>query len=258
MPPLSDGGVAGLFQIPSWAPPCSTQCSTGNYWACVGSVSWPTPKSSTTTIHFNAWRYPGQNKPLSGLPIRVCNFGDVTCAAGLTDGTTDPDGVVPLSFPNASLTSAYGVNGYLQIDPGDAGIAPYLYFWGFPLSETDWLRAYFAFESPADLQNGAQLIGQSLDPNKGSVIAVVSDCLGYTSADVSVTLSGEDAGNVVGINPEGAPVTDSTGIVIFLNVSPGLTELTATPSALGKPSSKVSAYVRAGTVTGVLMYPTPL
>jgi hypothetical protein len=51
--------------------------------------------------------------------------------------------------------------------------------------------------------------------------------------------------------------TDYTGSIACLNVPIGSIQLTATPTGLGKPSSTVTAYVRAGAVTGVLLHPTP-
>jgi hypothetical protein len=43
----------------------------------------------------------------------------------------------------------------------------------------------------------------------------------------------------------------------LLQVRSGSLDLTAFPIALGNPSSTVTAYVQAGAVTGVLLYPTP-
>jgi hypothetical protein len=51
--------------------------------------------------------------------------------------------------------------------------------------------------------------------------------------------------------------TDYTGAMACVNVPTGSIQLTATPIALEKPSSTVTAYVRAGAVTRVLLYPTP-
>jgi hypothetical protein len=222
-------------------------------------VSWPIPKFATTGIDFVALRYPGEVTPIPGLNVRVCSNGDVTCASpGLGEGVTDTSGQVSLRFANAN-TATGGVNGYLQIDPGDSGILPYLYFWGFPLSEKEWLRAYWGLQTLADWQSAAQSVGISMDPERGMIVAFVSDCLNNGAANVSVTLSNQDAGAVesnFGGTMNGP--TDSTALAIFNNVPVGSTEVTATPVALGRPSSKATVYVRKGTVTVVLLYPTPL
>ena len=248
-----------MFQPLPWTAACSTQCASGANWTCVGHVSWPIPKFATTGIDFVALRAPGEVTPIPGLHVRVCNGGDLTCASpGLDESDTDPSGRVHLQFANAN-TATGGVDGYLQIDPGDSGVLPYLYFWGFPLSEKDWLRAYFGFETLADWQSAAQSAGISMDPERGMIVAFVVDCLLVGAANVSVTLSNQDAG-VVESNFGGTlnGPTDSTALAIFNNVPVGVTEVTATPIALGRPSSKVAVYVRKGTVTAVLLYPTPL
>jgi hypothetical protein len=54
-----------------------------------------------------------------------------------------------------------------------------------------------------------------------------------------------------------AGATPQNGQATFLNVPPGLVTLTATPLALGKPSSVEVVNVVAGTFTGVYMVPTP-
>ncbi len=52
--------------------------------------------------------------------------------------------------------------------------------------------------------------------------------------------------------------TSSAGVGGFLNVPPGLYTVTATPLSLGKPASQIFVNVQAGTITGALMFPTPM
>jgi|HubBroStandDraft_1064217.scaffolds.fasta_scaffold185780_2 hypothetical protein len=54
-----------------------------------------------------------------------------------------------------------------------------------------------------------------------------------------------------------ATETISNGVVSFIDVPPGLLKLTATPKALGKPSSTFTVNVAKGTLTEVGMFPTP-
>ncbi len=51
--------------------------------------------------------------------------------------------------------------------------------------------------------------------------------------------------------------TGQSGTVVFANVPAGDTTITATPLALGTPSSQVTVTVHPGTITAALMYPTP-
>ena len=52
-----------------------------------------------------------------------------------------------------------------------------------------------------------------------------------------------------------ATQTDGSGLGGFVNVPPGAVTVTATPIALGKPSSKRTVLVRAGTFTGFYLLP---
>ena len=62
-----------------------------------------------------------------------------------------------------------------------------------------------------------------------------------------------------GIGAPALTATDSTGVVFFTDVPAGTVHLTATPGSLGgKASSTVTVNVRAGWITGVTMFPTPV
>jgi hypothetical protein len=226
----------------------------------VGHVTWPPPKAPTTTVHFTALSYPGQDSPIPGLPVRACGSSDPTCQTTWVDkGQTDESGGVTLIVPNyASTVSPDGFQGYLRIDPGDSGIMPYLYFWGFPFSEMTIRRLHYAFETTQEFQSIAASVSVRPDGQKGHIFVIAYDCLGNAAPGVTFTLSDVDAGgsefNLDSV--AGAP-TNSTGIAGIYNVSPGAMVITATPTALGRPASRESILVEPGVVTGVLMYPTP-
>jgi hypothetical protein len=117
--------------------------------------------------------------PVPGLQVRVCNYGDLVCQPpGLAEGVTDPSGQVSLGpFKNASRRTNAGVNGYLEIDSGDSGVLPTLFFRGFPLSEKEWLHTYRGFETLNAYQSGWQSAGVTVDPDEEMLVAVVWDCL---------------------------------------------------------------------------------
>jgi|HubBroStandDraft_6_1064221.scaffolds.fasta_scaffold143327_2 hypothetical protein len=258
VPPISDGGPdPGTFAGAPWITNCATQCATGGYWACVGHVSWPRPKVTTTTITFHTWDYPMQTSPLGGLDVKVCRASDTYCDSPITDGTTNDAGTVPLTFPTIDNVTGFGLNGYLQIDSSTMSVVPYLYYWGFPLSERQW-PAYYYLEAPDYFTMTNALIDVTPDPSRGYVFAVAYDCLSNAAPGVMITAGAPDAG-VQAFDINGTPnaPTDVTGVIGLYNVPAGLTEVTATPLVLGRASSKVSVSVRPGTISAVLLFPTP-
>ena len=97
------------------------------------------------------------------------------------------------------------------------------------------------------------------DPARGYVAAAVFDCQGgATAPGVAITLDTADA-RTRGFTPSlvAATATDNSGSSFFRLSRAGNLLVTATPSAVGKVASKVTAIVRAGASTVVLMYPTP-
>jgi hypothetical protein len=225
-------------------------------------VSWPSKKSPTATIDFRALSYPGLS-PLGGVDVRVC--AQVDCGS-FGSATTDPSGLAQITFSNENpvgTSVTLGLNGYLQVEPGDAGanILPYLVYWGFPFSESEW-HSNFILLSPQTFQTAVSSIPVtppvSVDLSKGHVQALVYDCLGSPAPDVTVTL--ENQAGAIETDDNGTPnaATGGAGFVFFDNVAPGANLVTATPKDLGTPSSKVPISVLPGYITAVFMFPTPL
>jgi hypothetical protein len=243
---------------------CSTQCGTGGYWECVGKVSWPSPKpSTTTTIHF--WvRDAISQSAIEGVQVSLCSSNDFVCAPPLQAGTTGATGEVSLPFLQATATA--GLDGYLTI-AADAGYLPEPNYWGFPLTESQWFT-YEVFLTPGA---GAQLRkgfgAPPADPNRGTVWVWVFDCLGDLAPGVKVGVKAADYQTVPGTpeNGVGAPVTGASALVTFTNVPPGATTVTTEPLALdggiaGTVLVPVSVQGDSGVTAGtfVHVYPTPL
>jgi hypothetical protein len=167
-------------------------------------------------------------------------------------------------FPIGGSGNAPGPTGYLQFLGPSLSLVPYYYYWGFPLSQSQVYGARGLFTT-TDLEGVYQATGVTQQPSLGVVIVSVFDCQSQYASGVVVTLDSTDvdAGAIPSCWGEGAVMsqmtttTDYTGAIGCENVPTGAIQLTATPIALGKPSSTVTAYVRAGAVTGVLLYPTP-
>jgi hypothetical protein len=248
---------------------CATPCEVGGDWSCVGHVSWPSPQSPDATYHF--WvRDLEKSYPISGVTASVCNSPpsddpETPCAGALVTGMTNDAGFVELGpFPIGGSGNAPGLNSYLQFLGPSLSLIPYYYYWGFPLSQPQVYGTGGLFTT-TDAEGVYQGTGVTQHPNLGVVIVSVFDCQSQYAPGVVVTLDSTDvdAGAIPSCWGEGfvtsqmTTTTDYTGAIGCENVPTGAIQLTATPIALGKPSSTVTAYVRAGAVTGVLLYPTP-
>jgi hypothetical protein len=99
------------------------------------------------------------------------------------------------------------------------------------------------------------------DPNRGTVVVVTFDCLSVPAGGVHVALSTADSETTVldalTYVPT-APVTDSLGLLVFGNVPEGTFEATATPTVSGKAAATVGAFARAGAITEIVLWPTPM
>ena len=95
-------------------------------------------------------------------------------------------------------------------------------------------------------------------PSRGTVAAVAWDCLENVAPRVQITLNTADE-QTQSKDETGAQatVTGTGGVLYFYNVPAGPVNVTATPMALGKASSQVTASVRAGAVTTAYLAPTP-
>ncbi len=237
---------------------CATACATGNYWACVGRVNWPSPKASTCTVGYTVTNVAG-NAPVSGAPVEVCaptDFAD--CGAPLGSGTTDQNGSVALTVANKPDGAEHGLNGFMHITSPDFVTANN--YWGFPLVEASFPVLAGGVITPVDLQVAyAESVGAAPDPTLGTLFIAVLDCRFQSAPEVQVTLSPPGA-RTQGFSPTTftpATTTDSSGIIVFGYVPAGFTTITATPLALGRPSSQVTVNVVAGTTSLVEMPPTP-
>ena len=237
---------------------CAKACANGAVWQCAGNVSWPSPRSTTATIHFELRDYKS-GVSIPGASVSACDAVDIDCADPLGRGTSDPTGVASMLVTNAANTAGQlnlGVTGYLKVTSPDYG--PYYEFWGFPLSESD-LYIYGELSTPASQQQITAAVGVALEPSRGIVSVAVYDCAENPAAGVDVSLSSADS-STRSFSPASAETatTDDTAILIFLNVPVGHVQITAKPKALPGPSSVIGANVWAGAITQVFVLPSPL
>ena len=236
-------------------PSCATPCATGDYWACVGRVSWSPPNATNVMFDLTV-KDVGTGSAASGVDVAVCGPEDLNCTQPYASGQTNTTGQVLLTFQNVlSPTDKTGLNGYLQLT--SPSLAPFNVYWGSPLSEAHF-TTYAEVSTVAEIQQFFAGLNVKQDPGHGNLVATVVDCILQPAPGVQVTLSSADT-LTQEFNLTGSAVTetDGSGTVVFTNVPPGLVTVTATPSTTGKASSKSSVYVKTGVWTALTMFPTP-
>ncbi len=256
--PGPDGGTgASLFsQNPPIATPCSSACSWGADWSCVGRVDWPPATVGTGELTASVYDELSQ-APVGGALLKLCNTQDLTCATPFATATTGDAGVV-------TLTRA-PVQGPLlfYLDVSSPAIVPALAFDVFPVSEPRISIPVPTLPQVELTLLAAGIPGLTVNPQLGTVLVIAVDCRLSVAAGVQVSLTPTgSAGPFYFVNnlpsPE-ATATDPTGVVAFFNVpvSPTPLELTVTPQGLGLAAGKIAFFVRPGGVSEVYAVPTP-
>jgi hypothetical protein len=236
---------------------CYQACALGGQWFCVGSPALngfggPT-KMHLTIIDGIA------NGAIGDASVSACAPTSSQCIAFST-ATSAADGGVTLTV--APSAQGPGANGYLSIT--GAAVTQELFYWGFPLSESSYTQTVGTLTQMVTAELPA-LLGEPVDLTTHAVLAVTSTDCGNTVApgmQFKVTASGADAGVDLPVHyfAQGMPSptadrTDQQGIALVVNVPPGTVQVTATPVALGRPSSVVSGFVVAGAVTLMALPP---
>jgi hypothetical protein len=224
------------------------------------------------TLTLTVQSYFQEGVMLPGVDVALCDRQDVTCAHPKASGTTDPAGGVVLEFPNVANLSMLGLDAYLQLRTPDdaeaaAKIVPWLYYFGFPLSQPQ----YVATDSPSatlairvetidDANRLAASVGITYDPSAGYLIAIPTDCEFRRASGLRVTTdpSYPMVQTIYGLDRSNTSTDAVTGFASFVGLPAGSVDVIATPLALGnKPSSRETVNVRSGWTTAVTMLPTP-
>jgi hypothetical protein len=232
-------------------------------------VSWPTAKAercevTLKVVDFN--NFSMTNPPgVPGVVVRYCGGNDQYCSMPIAHGTTNPAGVATLDVGIRYMVNVGLTGNYFEVPPSssqDSGVdagseatLPELLFLGFPLSEAKYslvptIASDLAFiTDPFPVVNPAQLPSLVPTPGHGALVALIVDCNAEPTpaGEVTVTLSS---------SPGKMPLPFDN-LAIFQDLDPGYVTVTATPKALGKPSSSVPVQIRDGFFTGVILAPTP-
>jgi hypothetical protein len=233
---------------------CNAPCQS---FACIGSVSWPTPVSPTYTFKLSLSDFQ-TGSAVTGATVKVCATTDAACASPSAMYTVDSTGSAMVTAPSAPG----GLAGYIEIS--GTGIEPTLDFFAFPdpaavFGSATGINAYILSTSTFAQLTGAA--GITPDPTRGTLAFIADDCAGNSAAGVSVTASTSDASStttyvVGGIPSTTATATDPSGVGAIVNVPAGAATMSGKTSAGTKTGSQAILF-RAGAVTSTNVVPTP-
>ncbi len=253
---------------------CAPACAYGNYWACIGKVSWPTAESKQVDFTFPVVDL-FYSTPIPGEQLTVC--GDCPCTTAATQplgmGTTDEAGIATVRVNQPPTSTGQGLNGCVQVSSPTDATVPYYGYWGYPLSQpindprqgpastaTNVAAQSVQVFTPDELQAAAAFVDAGLIPGRGFVGAAVFDCLANATPGAQVTLDPADP-LVTTVYPGtgSGNATHGPGLEFLVNVSPGRYTVRAMPGPLdGGVSSVQTIRVDPDTTTAVGMFPTPM
>jgi hypothetical protein len=189
-----------------------------------------------------------------GAKVNACSFFDVDCATPLATGKTDPTGEAVLTINALPFTgyvevSADGYLTQLTFDRplvGDAGMQA-------------GLVTPAAFEGIVKAADSTK----SWDSKLGVVSLFMFDCFAIRAPGISYDVSKKDPSTwgfyfLNGFPHVDATQTDVAGWGGFNNVPTGQVDVSATRATTGEVVSSVGVLSRAGTITVVNLYPSPV
>jgi hypothetical protein len=233
---------------------CASTCGDGTTWTCAGHATWPL--ATAATISFELRVVDGTSgTPVAGAQVSVCPPLDDGCASPLSTGTTDANGMVPLTSTMVPFL------GYLQISAAGhwtdlSYTYPYLAESTAP--GVTFVDAIYSDDAIAGIASQLHL---PLDPSFGIIAATAFDCTASLAA--GVTFGGSGLGDAaapyyfVGATPTTAATATSLPSAAggFYDVAPGLVTFTASEN--GTQVATVAVLVRAQSLTQLELVPTP-
>jgi hypothetical protein len=248
-----------------------TACSVpaGNYWECVGHLSWRPVNAAFTTLETRVADNYGAG--VAGVDVAICDVNDVDCRMPWRVGRTDDAGLVTLQVP---LPNDHPGASFTKVSSSATSLTkvfPSYAFGAWPLTEARKIGSYGRINGDktgvpgvvvSEVDAAAQAAigsGITLDPMRAVVAVSVQDCLGVRAPGTEVTLSSADNLTVT-IDPSGAPippVTTSAGGLTFVNVPAGGTHVTAKLPGIGTLGT-FSVYIHPSSFHLIILRPTPL
>jgi hypothetical protein len=256
---LPDGG----FPFPSartssLAASCSSDCSWGADWSCVGNVHWPNPTEKPITFPSEVVDFVGQT-PIDDATVTLCNQLDPTCMSPLTTALPTGDAGT-ITFIRGSVSSPL----FMYFEIAAPTIVPTIGFDAYPISQQR-LTDEIIVLTPDELADLAGLGQVTLTDGLGSAAIEVVDCRLAQAPGVALVFSASSPTSklVYAANDSLDPTkraTDVTGTAVLFNapVTPTTPSITVTANVGGRPVATTSFFVRPGGDTEVYLPPTPL
>ena len=190
--------------------------------------------------------------PLKGHPVKACARDDGDCGAPLATETTDAAGKVSVTVPSGTD----GFDGYAMIT-GD-NVVPELLFPSPPVTMD--AEFFTGVATPNSLNLLSIIYGTTIDPSRGAVAAVMSDCDGK-SVGLTLDVGSADGCTVIGYAENQLPsadakATDASGVGFALNIPPGRPTLVSRDGN-GAVLGRTEILVKPSTLTAVSLRPTP-
>jgi hypothetical protein len=249
----ADASLLYVYGVATGA--CLAPCSIGEYWECAGHTTIPLAKSNKTTFTLQL-QSEVDASAVTTATVKACALSDPTCTSFVASGTTDSLGHVTLTLPMTQ--EPYGFGGYFDISAPT--FARYLLFLAEPLSEPEVIFPQVNIEPTSAVEALYAAAGVTADPSRGVLDVGTTDCHWTAAPHVQVHADTADA-KTTAYYPSGgaydatATSTDATGQAIFLNLPAGTVNVTATPLAIGRTSSKTPTLIRAGAVSKIIVRP---
>jgi hypothetical protein len=229
-----------------------------NDWSCLGHVTYPAPTDAQVTLTVPYTQYLGA-APIPGLRAQACIRMDPTCSVPIGDASfTNDAGLVSFQVPS-------GYDGYIYPN-WDAGFPDLVYIDPPLFTKTTFAAQGLIPQATLSLLAGAigKVDGSPLviNPQDGIIFLGTRDCKGALASGVQFSLSPSGGGAllvyVVANFPSlSATETDKGGAAAYINVPVESVTVTATLVATGQRIGSVDGYVRANSISGFEVGPTP-
>lgn len=229
-------------------------CEIDSDWSCVGRVEHlPSRQAWLRDVRVQVVR--ARVAVVEGATVSVCRE--------LAPGCEDPISAAPtvagearVDLPVDPVTGAFA--GFLAVD--GEGLVPSWHFTSLPITTEDPLTL-FVFDDD-DFAALAAAADVELAPDRGVVIAAVTDCRGALAPGVTVLADTADgpAEPLYTTSVEGnlAPGDETrTGYAVFPNVAPGRFAVEGTITGLCRRQAALEARIAPGRLTWIDLWPSP-
>ncbi len=236
----SPGGVWTLSGPNSpIASTCSSSCSWGADWSCLGKVDWPSAATGTVTTTVRVYDY-DDGTPIEGVTVTLCNTTDPLCTPFLDRAITDDAGTVILPLQQGPVSPR------IFISASSQAVTPVLGFIVSPLSQPNVTVPMPTL--PAGVLPAVALqAGVTLDPALGMVVIVAYDCRLAPAPGMTFDITPKGTSTLAYLEGPlpvvGATSTDSSGSAVFANVEAD-TNLTITMTSPAGAAGAVQLFAR--------------